>query len=396
MNRKKVIPIILTGWLASTLLPSVSLAENSSLDKINREIEEIRAKMSQQKKNISSLQQQISAIQVQQKELEDQLLYIDMRRNETQNKLDKLDGQIEQTKQEAVKAQQQLDEAVERVNKRDRLLKTRLRAMYERGSVSYLEVLLGSTDFSDFLNRFNALQTIFEQDKRILEENIRDKETIEAKKKEVDAHLAKLEQMFAEAEELKAELDRQYKQSVAIKAELEEKEEDLHHSLEEFEQSLLAMARQEKEKLAEKIRLQGGSVIGSGGKLFLPLPPGSFTLTSGFGVRTDPFTGRQSGHNGLDMAAPKGTPIYAAESGVVLLAGLYSGYGNAIIIQHDETYSTLYAHIREGGILVKAGQVVQRGQKIAEVGSTGRSTGNHLHFTVYKNDVAIDPTPLLR
>lgn len=396
MNRKRFLPIILTGLLASTILPSVGWAETSSLEKINREIEEIRAKMSQQKKNISSLKQQISTIQLQQKELEDQLLYIDMRRNETQNKLDKLDGEIEETKQEAVKAQQQLDEAVERVNKRDRLLKTRLQAMYERGSVSYLEVLLGSTDFTDFLNRFNALQTIFEQDKRILEENIRDKETIEAKKKEVDAHLANLEQMFAEAEALKAELDKQYKQSVAIKAELEEKEEDLHHNLAMFEQVLLETARQEKAKLAEKIRLQGNSVIGSGGQLHLPLPPGSFRYTSGFGVRTDPFTGKQAGHNGVDMAAPKGTPIYAAESGVVILAGLYSGYGNAIIIQHDETYSTLYAHIREGGIMVKVGQVVERGQKIAEVGSTGRSTGNHLHFTVYKNDVAIDPMPLLR
>ncbi|UFJ40005.1 peptidoglycan DD-metalloendopeptidase family protein [Brevibacillus humidisoli] len=396
MNKKVVFPIILTTVLVCTMIPAVGWAENSSLEKINQEIAQIRARMSEQKKNISSLEQQISAIQVQQKELEDQLLYIDMRRNETQNKLDKLDGQIEVTKGEAVKAQQQLDEAVERVAKRDVLLKTRLRAMYEHGTVSYLEVLLGSTDFSDFLNRFHALQTIFEQDKRILEENIRDKETIEAKKKEVDEHLAKLETMFAEAEKLKADLDSQYKQSVAIKAELKEKEEDLHDSLVQFEENLLAMARQEKAKLAEKIRMQGGSVIASGGKLGLPLPPGSFTFTSGFGMRTDPFTGKSAGHNGLDMAAPKGTPIYAAEKGVVILAGLYRGYGNAVIIQHDETYSTLYAHIREGGIQVKVGQVVQRGEKIAEVGSTGRSTGNHLHFTVYKNDVAIDPAPLIR
>ncbi|MBO8164343.1 MAG: peptidoglycan DD-metalloendopeptidase family protein [Brevibacillus sp.] len=396
MKKKIVFPIILTSLLTWSIIPAASWANTSSLEKINREIEQIRAKMSQQRKNIAALEKEISTIKDQQEKLEDQLLVIDMRRNETQNKINKLDKQIEETTAEAVKAQEQLDEAIERVAKRDSLLKTRLKAMYERGSVSYLEVLLGSTDFSDFLNRFSALQTIFEQDKRILEDNIRDKETIEAKKKEVNQHLAKLEQMYAEAEALKAELDRQYKQSVAVKAELKKKEEDLHESLQEHEAALLASAKLEKEKQAEKIRLLGADQYKTGGQLALPLPPGSFRITSGFGLRTDPFTGRTAGHNGLDMAAPKGTPIYAAEKGVVILAGLYSGYGNAVIIQHNDEISTLYAHIREGGIMVKVGQVVERGQKIAEVGSTGRSTGNHLHFTVYKNDKAIDPAPLIR
>lgn len=86
----------------------------------------------------------------------------------------------------------------------------------------------------------------------------------------------------------------------------------------------------------------------------------------------------------------------AAERGIVIFAGYNRGYGNTVMIKHNEEITTLYAHIREGGIKVKVGQVVDRGQKIAEVGSTGRSTGNHLHFTVYRNDVAVNPAPFLR
>jgi len=96
------------------------------------------------------------------------------------------------------------------------------------------------------------------------------------------------------------------------------------------------------------------------------------------------------------MAAPKGTTIMAAANGVVIFAGYSNGFGNTVMIKHSSEITTLYGHIREGGIKVSVGQSVSKGQKIAEVGSTGRSTGNHVHFTVYKNDVAVNPMPYLK
>jgi len=324
-------------------------------------------------------------------------MQIDLRRNETQKKLDKLETQMDDTKEKAAQAQDDLDEAKDRVAKRDILLKTRVKSMYERGNVSYLDVLLGSSDFGDFLTRMQGLQLILEQDTRILEENMRDKETIEVQKKEIDHQLTVYAGMFDEAENLKAELDKQYQHSLVVKAELKKKESALEEDLEQYGQALLASTREESAKYAERIRAMSASSSGyKGGKLGLPVADGQFRFSSGFGMRSDPFTGRSAGHNGVDMAAPKGTTIMAAADGVVIFAGYSNGFGNTVMIKHSAEITTLYGHIREGGIKVSVGQSVSRGQKIAEVGSTGRSTGNHVHFTVYKNDVAVNPMPYLK
>lgn len=128
------------------------------------------------------------------------------------------------------------------------------------------------------------------------------------------------------------------------------------------------------------------------GDLFIRPLKGGYTLTSYFGWRSSPFTGVRSYHNGVDMAAAKGTSIYAALAGTVTTAGWSNTYGNYVIITHHSGYKTLYGHMSE--ILVKRGQVVYTTTRIGRVGSTGLSTGPHLHFTVYKNNVAINPQNL--
>lgn len=124
--------------------------------------------------------------------------------------------------------------------------------------------------------------------------------------------------------------------------------------------------------------------------------PSVHGISSGFGYRTNPITGKRSLHNGIDIPAPKGTPIVAAENGKVIVADYMNGYGNTVIIDHGNGLWTLYGHIKEGGILVSVGQQVRRGQTIALVGSTGNATGSHLHFTVYKNQVAVNPLHYLQ
>jgi len=399
MRKKILLSVLLASLLAGTAAPASIgwAASKASLEKINRELAAIKKQKQAQQQQIKAIENKISSIKRQRAELENELMQLDLRRNEMQKKLDKLERQMEETKGKAADAQDQLDQAEERVAKRENLLKTRVKSMYERGSVSYMEVLLGSTSFGDFLTRMQGLRLILEQDTRILEDNIRDKELIAKKKKEIEQQLKVFANMYAEAENLKAQLDQQFKRSAVVKAELQEQEQELHEIEEEEEQKLIEIARKEASKYAEKLRMmQSGTSPYRGGKLGLPIAEGQFRFTSGFGMRRDPFTGRSAGHNGLDMAAPLGTPILAAEKGVVIFAGYSRGFGNTVMIKHNEEITTLYAHIREGGIKVKVGQMVDRGDKIAEVGSTGRSTGNHLHFTVYRNDVAVNPAPFLR
>lgn len=398
MKKKVALSLLLAclvGGMAISEPVGMAADKQQSAAKINKELESIRQKKKAQQRQVNEIKQQIKVVKDKRIDLESQLMAIDLRRNEAQTKLDKLENQIEVTTQKAVEAQQQLDEAEARVAKREVLLKSRIKSMYERGNVSYMEVLLGSSDFGDFLTRMQGVQMILEQDTRILEDNLRDKETVSNKKKEVEQLLANFEAMFAQAEDLKTELDQQYKQSMVVKAELENQEQLLNGLSEEEEAKFLEIVRAESAKMKELSRLSQVSNY-RGGALGLPLPAGSYRLTSGFGLRKDPFTGRSSGHNGFDMAAPRGTPIYAAADGIVLFASYYGGYGNTVMVKHNDTITTLYGHIREGGINVKAGQFVKKGQKIAEVGSTGRSTGNHVHFTVYKNDVAVDPGGYLR
>ncbi len=395
MKKKTLLLMALSSLLVWGSFPATVGMANSALDKINKEISEIRKKKEAQKQQIKEINNQIGTVKKKRAELENELMAIDLRRNETQTKIDKLEVAIADTTKKAVEAQEQLDEAQERVAKREAMLKTRLKSMYERGNVSYLEVLLGSASFGDFLTRLDSIQLILEQDMRILEDNVKDKQLVEEKKKEVEQHLATYEKQFAEAESLKAELDQQFKQSTVVKAALLEQESQLHEIEAEEEQRLLELANLESSKVAEASRLASVSSY-KGGRLGVPLPQGSFRISSGFGMRTDPFTGKSAGHNGLDMAAPKGTDIYAAEDGIVVFASYSQGFGNTVMIKHNEQITTLYGHIREGGIKVSVGQAVKKGQKVAEVGSTGRSTGNHLHFTVYKNGTAVDPTPYIK
>ena len=130
------------------------------------------------------------------------------------------------------------------------------------------------------------------------------------------------------------------------------------------------------------------------GELFTWPLKGSWRLTSNYGRRADPFTGVTSFHTGIDMAMPSGTPVYSSMSGKIESVGYTNIFGNYVIIKHVNGYQTLYAHLTKS--LVKSGQNVAQGAKIGLVGSTGYSTGPHLHFTVFKNGKLVDPMTVLK
>lgn len=393
MQLKKIVySLIALVLVFSFVLPPVSVLAESEWDKLDREIQQLQQQKEASQKAAEDIKKQISGAKQEQSVIRKELEEINKEITKSEQSLFKLERQIADTTVDAKAAAEELEEAEGRVADRDELLKTRVRLMYKNGSVGYLELLLNSTSFSDFIQRFNTMKKIVAQDKSILDDNIRDKNIIADKKEQIDTYLASLEQLFTETEELKASLRaKKEKQQYQMTA-LNEKVEELNGANAEEEKIIMELAAAQSKLINEKRLLQFG-----GGKFIWPVPE-STRITSEFGVRYDPFTGVQTGHTGIDIGRPdpngkslQGADILAAADGVVILASYVNGYGNTVMIDHGSGIWTLYGHIRNGGIMVKVGQAVARGDKIAEVGSTGRSTGPHLHFEVREDNKAVSP-----
>lgn len=387
--KKRGIVIALTAVISAiSLLSDIdSVVANKSLEQRIQNIQQERAQTQQEKKNrqneLTNLQKERSAVQ-------QEIATIDHKMADTHNQIRVQQQEIQEVEAHIAELQAELERLEMRIRERDELLKSRARSMYQTGgTVSYLEVLLGSKSFGDFIDRISALSLIAEQDRNILEAHIEDQRLVDETKQLVEQELEKLEQSLANLEKLMAQLEEQKKEKDRIVQSLLAQEEDIHDLIGELENKEQILAQQEiaiKQELAAwKARQQAGQVpqVVSGNGMFLR--PAAGTLTSSFGTRVHPISGRTKLHRGIDIANSVGTPIYAAEAGTVITASYESGYGNYVMISHNiggQVYTTLYGHM--SAIHVSTGQRVSRGQQIGLMGSTGASTGSHLHFEVHK------------
>lgn len=274
--------------------------------------------------------------------------------------------------------------------KKYELFKLRLRVTHEEGQASYLEMLLGAEDIADFLSRVDRVGSMLEYDNKIMN-TLKDEKadleeiraTLEIQKKEQETFKAQLAadeaDMQKKSEEAQARID-QLKSDIATSQAYQAQNEKLR---EEFEAQLEARIKE----LEEEQKKKNSKYVG--GTLQWPVPLDYTKVTSGFAWRTSPITGRKELHNGIDIPAPLGTSVYAANTGTVVIATWHYSYGNYIMIDHGGGIMTLYAHNSQ--LLVSVGDKVTKGQVIAKVGSTGDSTGNHCHFSVRKNGAFIDP-----
>jgi murein DD-endopeptidase MepM/ murein hydrolase activator NlpD len=266
-------------------------------------------------------------------------------------------------------------------------MQARILAQFEAGNPSYLEVVLDATTFSDFTERAQMSEVIAERDQSFLNELLSTKQALAHQK----AQLQEKEREEAEARDAV----RRQRNEVAIKTELAlVRLKDANAARAQAERELAAFEKASSEIEAMLARVQragvsGGAYSGSWGGSFLRPVPGR--ITSPFGWRIHPLTHTRRFHDGVDLACGGGTPIHAADKGRVVLAGWYGPYGQAVIIDHGSGMSTLYGHTRSGSLRVCTGQIVQRGQIIAGVGSTGWSTGNHLHFSVRRYGRPVPP-----
>ncbi|MGG1552387.1 murein hydrolase activator EnvC family protein [Paenibacillus ferrarius] len=396
--KKKLIPAALSLGIAMavTVPPAASYAA-SATEKIDQQLNQLKKQKAEMQQKQNDAQNQITKVQNEKEQTTKDMNELLVQVNEASKKLTQLNEQIDQVSDQLEKNAKELDDAEARVESRDAMLKSRVRLLYTNGFVSYMDVLLSATSFSDFLNRVEALKSIVSQDKEILESNKKDKATVAQKKAETEEQLVKVQGLYADAEALREDLKAKEKAKEVKIASLSKQEKALEEISEESDQQITALAKKEAQLQEQKRQAMNtkSPFTYAGGKFGYPLSAQA-PITSDFIFRINPVTGKPENHKGIDLGAPKGTPILAAENGSVIYASWMNGYGNCVIVDHGGGMWTLYGHIMNDGIYVKVGDVVKRGQKIAGVGSTGQATGNHLHFEVRKNEVPVDPKPYLR
>lgn len=376
---------LLIGVLVLTMLVTFfqpfKASANDGLADAQAELNRIRQQMNQLQQSITSNQRQSASVLGELERLDREIQQAEQQIQYTETRLQAVQQEISVTEKE-------LAEAEANLAFRNEALKTRLRALYERGSVSYLEMLLDARSFSDFVNRIFLLQQIVNQDVVIVE-------AVKAERARIEEHKVALETRRTELTQLHNEAVRQRNVRASRAADRTQALNSLRNERAQVEQAYAELEQFSNELnklIAEMLKHSGGTIVGSG--TYTWPTPGYTWITSRFGWRRHPIFGNQSFHNGIDIGAPMGATIVAADHGTVLYAGWLGGYGQTVIIDHGRGITTLYAHCSV--LLVREGQAVTKGQAIARIGSTGWSTGPHLHFEVRVNDKQQDPLNYVR
>lgn len=334
--------------------------------------------LQEKREQLQDLEKEKAAAEQEKKELSQKLEGIMADMEELSEKIEAKEAELAVKEEEL--AQAQIDE-----NDQYESMKKRIKYMYENGSGQLIAVLLESKDITDFLNKAEYISTISEYDRDMLKKF----QDIVA---EVEAQEEKLQEEYDEIEAMQNDL---IEKQDTIETLIDEKDTEIGEmsaDLKKLKKAVETAERKQREKASSYSGSAGASVV-SGNGMFTHPCPGYSRISSYFGPRKQPMAGASSNHKGIDYAAEAGTPIYAAASGTVTTAGYSGAEGNWIVINHGNGLQTYYMHCLK--LYVHAGQKVSKGQNIAAVGSTGNSTGPHLHFQVMDGGVARNPLAYL-
>ena len=331
-------------------------------------------------KDLSEIEKEIKQKESELKEGKEKEKNLSTKVNDLEQSIVDLDGQIAESEVELEQLKEDLKEAEEKVNEQNDELSLRLRTMYKNGSVGFMDVMMNSNSFSEFLTNMDLIEKIYASDKDVLK-NLKDShDKLEKKKKKVESLQSQLKSSKATAETEKQEVANQ-------KAKIAEDNEETAKMLDDLEAEADAVSAELSKKSEEGKVSNSKTSEYKGGGMVWPTP-GSKTITSGYGWRICPFHGKEF-HGAIDIAAPGGSTIVASAAGEVISSGYNGGFGNSIQIDHGGGLVTMYNHC--SSLSVSNGDKVEKGQPIATVGSTGSSTGNHLDFRVFKNGSTVSP-----
>ena len=373
-----VVPVVV-GCLFAAAVPS--RAEDPVVE-LKRAQERLNAIQASQK----DVQGELNQVFWQHEEAEATLRVVGQELAVAEARLAEINGQLKTTQAELSRVEAQLKAAEQRQQEQQALFDARLRSIQQHGRVSYIGVLLGSHSFSEAINRMDMLKRVVSQDKVLLEELQAAKQAVAEQRDAVATRKQKLAQLQGDAEA-------QRQTASAKVAERKRVSDTLAQREVELERQLAAVRRESEAAEAAIWELQRRMSRAAGN--FAPIRPlrGYHEITSEFGYRMAPIYGAGNNHGGTDFAAGSGESIYAIEDGTVLAASWDTVYGNRVIIDHGGGVASLYGHASQ--MLVKQGDEVRQGQLIARVGSTGLSTGPHLHLEIRVNGVKQDPMDYL-
>ena len=382
--------------LVMTMSVMLSCLSVSAFAVTQSEIDALKSQKSQLASQKNSLQSTINSLQGQQNDQIALKNALDEKNAITVKQILNLNEQIELHTQLIEQKTKEVDEAQKVADAQLEKYKVRVRAMEESGRYNYFEVLFGASSIGEFLSLIDDIGDIMRSDKELEDAYRQSVADLKAVKAEYEQAKAEMEDSKTELETLKAQQEKDIAEASSVIASLQgdiSSNSSLLSQLSEQEKQLNADIQKKVDELnkqqeANKGNNGSGSTVGTGNLVW---PSYCTYITSRQGPRTHPITGEYRNHGGTDIGASYGSAIYAADSGTVVRSadGWNGGWGNYVMIDHGNGMQTLYAHMSSRAVSV--GQTVSRGQTIGYVGSTGMSTGAHLHFEMYINGSRIDP-----
>ena len=385
--------------------PFVSQADEvsdlkQSIAQKQKEIEETQSQRKQLEGGLTDVKQIISSLETSKSNLAAYVKQLDTELTAAQTRITELTDMISEKESEIVQTKAELEEALEREASQYDAMKLRIQNLYERGTDFYFEAFLSAASFGDILNRDDYVEEFSASDRKILDNFRTTREYVEVCKAQLEEEQELLEKakvkVEQEQESLETLISEKQTEINAFQADINDKEAVLREYEAEIAARNAEIKALEDAVKAEQAALEAASNPKrkyDGGMFAWPAP--SYTrISDDYGDRMHPTLGINRFHNGVDMAAPGGSPILAAYNGTVVAAAYNASMGNYIMIDHGDNLFTIYMHA--SALYVSKGAEVVKGQKIAAVGTTGRSTGNHLHFSVRLNGNYVNPWGYLK
>lgn len=370
---------VLAAFLVAVPAPAAPSpqASSSSLPAKREELKRVQRELTVRRQRLEQARRS-------ERRLSDEVQRIDRERETSEQRLARLAAELRRVRRREEAAAAALARAEISLARQRSMLGDRVRDAHRLGRAGYLDVVVGATSFPEFVARARMVSAIIHQDARLIRTYAADRDETAQLREQLEAQREQVRLLMRETEERQRVLAEQGAEKRAILGRIMRERATTEQAVRELEEDSAQLA-----SLIQ--RLQGAAgLAGRRGLTAFALPLRG-PLTSRFGLRVHPLFGRRHFHTGVDIAASRGTPVRAADEGTVLFAGWYGGYGKLVVIDHGQGVSTLYGHLSE--ILVTAGQRVARNHLIGKVGSTGYSTGPHLHFEVRRNGKPIDPLP---